>query len=80
MRIALLTGIRNPQGKHLIAEMPKSYDTSASNPNKTATGSLFVVDRRIIRRRLEHMSVAPGSAAAVSENSLPDLFGLYLWK
>jgi hypothetical protein len=60
--------------------MPKSYDISASNPSKITIGSLFVVDWRISLRRLERMFVVPGQAAAVSENSLLNLFGSYLWK
>ena len=59
MRVALLNGIRNPYGKHLITEMPKSYDTSACNPSKITIESLFVVDWRIILRRLARMFVAP---------------------
>jgi hypothetical protein len=57
MRIAPLNGIRNRQGKHLITEMPKSYDTSAGDPSEMAIGSLFVIDWRTTLGRLDLMFV-----------------------
>ena len=65
----------------MIPNMPKSYEeTSASNPTRIATGSLFIVFGKIIFRRLEGMFMALGHAAAVGENTLPNLFGPYFRK
>ena len=41
------------------------------------TGSLFIINQNITLRRLEGMFVALSQAAAVSENTLPNMFGLY---
>jgi hypothetical protein len=38
-----------------------------------ATGSLFIVDWKIILRRLKGMFLTLGQAAAVGENTLSDL-------
>jgi hypothetical protein len=57
--------------------MSKSYEEpSGENPNRLATGSLFIIFRKITSRRLEGMFMALGQG----ENTLPNLFGSYFRK
>jgi hypothetical protein len=52
--------------------------TSASNPSRIVTGSLFIVYGRIILRRLEDIFMPIDQVVGI--NTLPNLFGSYFRK